>query len=497
MPELVGKEFRFATHVAAIYNVRPDIHVIKEILHYSDGSTRANLRVIENFKRPIWITQPHHRNHVEKKEFESMDKLNKYMTTESDLIHTIKMRLNDSRYSTAKTLRDVRDNPYLYGVDITTTTMMKYAYMQKYPNCNTPYSVAALDIETDIDTDEITIIGVGMIDRFYAAISSKLVDGIPNVISQLRYLFKKYIPSQTMRESIVPVFELYDTEVELVRAAIGKLHTWQPDIAAIWNIDFDMSHMINACTKDGVEPKDIFSDPSLPVEYRDFKYKKDTDFKITESGVRKPKGPQEMWNTVKCPSSFYWLDAMSVYNFVRVGGKQVPGGFSLDHVLGKELGSEYKKLKIFNEDDRANSSVEGTVDWHRYMSHERPLEYIIYNAWDILSMISLDDKIHDMSISLPLLSGPNDFDIFHQSPKKLVGELFFLYQEKGLVIGCKANQQDTEDRALSLSEWIIMLPIINTSSTGSRAIQEGYIDNNIRLHCADSDQSSGWMRPAA
>ena len=76
MPELVGKEFRFATHVPAIYNVRPDIHVIKEILHYSDGSTKPNLRIIENFKRPIWITQPHHRNHIEKKEFESMDKLN-------------------------------------------------------------------------------------------------------------------------------------------------------------------------------------------------------------------------------------------------------------------------------------------------------------------------------------------------------------------------------------------------------------------------------------
>ena len=54
--------------------------------------------------------------------------------------------------------------------------------------------------------------------------------------------------------------------------------------------------IVEVCQNNGVDPKDVFSDPEVPKELRYFKYKQGSNYKITASGKRKSKTPAEMWN---------------------------------------------------------------------------------------------------------------------------------------------------------------------------------------------------------
>lgn len=50
------------------------------------------------------------------------------------------------------------------------------------------------------------------------------------------------------------------------------------------------------------------------------------------------------------------------------------------------------------------------------MSKNKKLEYFIYNNWDILSMLVLDDFTTDISKTISILSGNSGFDIFDSGP---------------------------------------------------------------------------------
>ena len=377
--EIIGKEFRFGFHLSAIPDVRRDTHVVKEVIHYKDGTSKPHLRIIENFKRPFWITKEHYQKHKDKKECELLDRVTQYTATESGLARAVLTRLG-SRYNGKKTLRDALPSPYIYGLDVSGLTMMKYYYSKKYPDFNTPYTMCALDTEVDIDTGELLILSVCTTDNIYVTILDRMVENRNNPEEQLKYLYDKYIPDCDLKEKINVTFDICTDELQMIVNAFKKVHEWQPDFLAIWNISYDMEVLLKVLEKSEVDPKDIFSDPSLPPELREFKFVKGQIQKVTESGVLKPLEPREQWHTVKCPASFYWIDAMSAYHFVRVGTKNVPGGYSLDNILTTELGEGYKKLKF---KDEVAEYLDGP-DWHKYMVAKRPLEYIIYNCWNII-----------------------------------------------------------------------------------------------------------------
>ena len=173
-------------HIPAEENVRDDIHVVKEVITYEDGTTKRNLRLITNYKRPFWVTKEHYRNHKQKKESEELKKLNEYYCTQSDLAKETGMRLGI--YGKKLTMRDTSRSPYLYGTDVDSRVFLKNYYISKYGNIFTPYTVCVLDTEVDINTDELIIITVGMEGKSYTAILYKLVEHTVDTISQLNYL---------------------------------------------------------------------------------------------------------------------------------------------------------------------------------------------------------------------------------------------------------------------------------------------------------------------
>lgn len=446
--KIIARECVFSTHLEAIPNVRKDTHVVKEIRHHADGSISRGIKIVEDFKRPFWITKPHFQNHKQKKEAEDIDKLNEYSSTQSDLGRNVAVRLG-SRYIGRSQLRDVVDNPFIYGIDVDSKVFIKKMYDQKFPGYHTSLKVATLDIEVNTITNETVIVSVSTADNIYTVFLNKIIPNRRNLDEQFDFLFKKYVPKTALTENVKIEYEGCETEIEMIRKVFAKLHSWQPDLLSVWNLGYDLGYILEICKDNNVDPKDIFSDPSLPENLRFFKLKLGKDAKVTESGKYKPNGPEETWHVVTAPASFYIMDAMAAYNYVRVGGKKVPGGYGLDNVLSKELGEEFKKLKF---DVEEANSLHG-IDWHKYMLSRYPLMYIIYNQWDTLSMHQLDAKTKDLNTNVSTLSGYSGFDVFNSGPKKIVDSMHFFYVDRGKVLGCRSSRVD-DDKLLGLDAWI-------------------------------------------
>ena len=124
--KIVAKECRFAIHMPTKRSDVPDFHLVKEVLHYEDGTTQPNVRFLRDYKRPVYVTMPAYRNHEQKKEEEEVSKLLKYECTQSDLRTKVAQALGKA-WSNAQ-LRQLADSPYLYGTDITSTALIKQSY---------------------------------------------------------------------------------------------------------------------------------------------------------------------------------------------------------------------------------------------------------------------------------------------------------------------------------------------------------------------------------
>lgn len=495
--KIIKRECKFVTHLEAIEGVRPDIHLVKEHITYEDGRIEPKLTPIVNFKRDFYITKPHYQKYKQKKECEELEKLNKYSATESELGKEACSRLGGFKFVGKSSLWDAKESPYLYGVEIDSRTILKHLYSVKYPNTFTPYTLAVLDIETNIETNEIVLISVACKDKVYVGIVESIFKGRIDVIKQLNYLYNKHIPETEISKNITPEFILCKSELELIKTIIGKTHEIKSDFLAVWNINYDIPFIMERCAHYGVDPADIFSDPSLPKEYRVFEYKKSMSSRTTASGVAKIYSPWEQWHVIKSSSSYYLIDAMCAYYYVRVGAKQVPGGYSLNNILETELGSKYKKLKFENLNDDHNDGV----DWHKFMLTNHPLEYTIYNAWDVISVLELDNKTKDLSYSIAALSGDSSFDVFKSGPKKITDALHFFYLDRGKVLGLrqgtrkKKKEEDKNPMLLGLDGWIQLMFARRIKDLGLDVIEEDkLIKTCIRAFSYDIDTVSAYPR---
>jgi len=496
MSKIIARECRFVFHKPADSGNK-DTHIVKEMLHYSNGTTNKSIRLIEDFRRPFWVTKMHKRNHKDKKESELIDNLLEGTCTQSNMGREIAVKLG-SRYNGVTSLWDIKSSPFVYGIDINSKTYIKHLYQTKYPDIITPYEVCVLDIETDTITNEIIIMSISTKDKLYTVITKKflqakitskdkLKDIEKEVIPKLEYLYNKYVPETDISKNIHREYCIVNTELDVVLEIMTMAHKWKPDFMAVWNMGYDVPKLLEVLKKYHVDPKGVFCEPTLPDNVKYFKYKEGPRQKVTASGKFKPIEPKDRWDVVDCPASFYWIDAMASYNYIRIGGKTIPGGYSLDNVLKYELGSKLSKLKF--EDDTA-SYIKG-IDWHQHMVANKPLEYVIYNQWDVMSVLQLDDKTMDLNQVLPMLSGISNFDIFNSGPKRIVDALHFYYLEHGRVLSCRDPKAEDKD-LLGLGSWITLLPSHRISDKGASVICGSNINSNIRQFVSDSDQVSGY-----
>ena len=482
--KLVGKECKFVTYCPPFEPGGSDMHVVKEVAHYSDGTTEPTVKLIEDFKRPFYITKKGARNHEQKKEWEKVDNLIEYRTTQSKIVESVSRAIGEPWFK--GNMRKLCRNPYIYGTDILSTAIIKKMYQQKYNNLFSIYRYATFDTETDVvgqcgNDEEIICATLTMEDKVYTVISKKWLGGVINVDEQVQHAARKYIGDTVERRKLKIEVEMAENDTDIVLKIFKKAHIWKPDIIGIWNMIFDIRKVEQALARAGINPADVFSDPVVPKEFRRYEFKEGPMQTVTSSGVLKSLKFNERWHTLYAPASFYFVDAACVYTKIRTGA-QNEQSYGLDAIAKKHEVDGKLRFKD------AEHLVEGSLDWHRYMQVYHKIEYVIYNMQDCIIMLDLDEKTKDIEISFAVYSGCSDFEHFKSQPRRSVDRLHWFCLEHGYVIGSTSNEMATEhdDMTLDNNDWIITLPAHLVMDNGLKIIAENeLLSSNIRTHVGD------------
>lgn len=436
--KIVAKECRFAIHIPTRSSDAPDLHLVKEVRHYEDGTHEPFTNFVKNYKRPFAVTKEAYRNHEQKKESESLDRLNTHHCTQSDLRFHVARALGKG-WSNAQ-MRELSKSPFLYGTDVSSTVHIKSEYRKRWPDVATDYTVAYYDIETDMTSEEGDPIMTTLVfeDLIHTTILSSFFRGYSNVVERILEMLEKQLKIELPEKKYRFKIELVDSMKDLIKKPIDTAHEKQPDFIAIWNIDFDLPKVIGALERQKVDIKDVFCHPGLPPHMRFCKYKKGKTKKVTASGQVKPMNPSEQWHSLLVPASFYFICAMSSYRFIRQGAPEEPD-YKLDSILEKEKIGGKLKMGVADE-------FEGG-DWHYVMQTRFKFEYVIYHIFDCIRMQQLNDKTGDLTTALPVRAGCSDFAKFNSQTKRLSDKYSIYLESRGHVIGVVEPKDDNKDVA--------------------------------------------------
>ena len=280
---------------------------------------------------------------------------------------------------------------------------------------------------------------------------------------------------------------LVDSPAKVVIALMGSAHKWHPDFVTTWSIEADMSHMLAALATEDIDPAYVFSDPSIPKKYKFFNFRKDEPYKTKADGSRSTKAFSELWHTVTCPASFTFVCAMASYRALRTRDQQ-RSDWKLDGILHDELNLGKLKFKSVPPE------VSG-VDWHIEMQTKHRIEYMVYLAFDGISVELLNEKTKDLSYTLRGAAGVSEISKFKSNPKRLADDNHFELLKNGKVIGSTSSDMKDEFDELtpSLKNWIIALASELEFEMGVTIIDEfPLLETNVTTHASDTDVTSAY-----
>lgn len=484
-------ELRNITYFKATDYSEDDILLLNEKIHLPTGEIKSRLKVIENFKKPIYIHKPGYRTYTQKKVWKPKSEMDKYMTTEAKLVDTIKMALGLplGKYMTQ---RQVCRSPYVYGTDLKSTSIVRKMYKDRYPTTVSDASVAVIDIETNVCTvkGEIIAISLTFKDKAVIATTKDFLGTTPLPEENFFKLLDKLTPEVRGERNTKVEFFIADSPAKAVIHVFKRAHEWKPDFITGWNsVSFDIPRIVGALEDEGYNPADVFSDPSIHPKYRQYRYISGPTSKKTSSGKEMPLAGYEQWHSISCPSSFYFLDSMCLYYQIRKG-KEKEENYKLDTILNKEI----KRGKVgITEADHLDG-----VDKHRFMQEKYKLEYLVYNLFDCVGVEMLDEKTKDIAKTFTTLAGVSDFSDYTSNPKRLADAINFFVQEDenfNGVLGSASDElkTDLDKDCVGLDGWIVALPTERLLDNGMDFIKElpGYI-TKVHAQSADTDVSSGY-----
>lgn len=500
--KIVKSEVRFSWHLPK-NDYRPDLHYIREDVTYADGFVKPNIRLVKDYERPVWVTTQAFRDHKDKKEYEYIDRLNIIRTTQSDMTSSVAKLLGQGHL--ANNPKAVKDSPYVYGLDVTSTSLIKLASLKRNNYTHSPSTVATFDIETQIGHNgEILMATIAMKGKTHTAIMKSFLPGIPDPEARIKKAFKYYLPQY---EDLDTMFSFHDDEISMLRHIFRIANEWAPVFLAIWNMDFDIPKVLERIKAKNGNQAEIICDPNIPAYARTCRYRQGPSKKTTQSGKVTPIHPALRWHTLTASSTFYVIDAMCVYRQLRMADAALPS-YSLDYVLTNVLGTG--KLN-FKEADGY-----GGAKWHTFMQEKYPIEYIVYNIYDCLSMLELEQKTGDLSKSLPFFAEITDFQKFNSQVRKVTDAAFLFGLEHNRVIGTVGNvdydeaeevelpeEEDLLDesgeydpekfKTLDLRDWIQLLPQNQLLKGGLKCLED-YPDvvTNVRGITCDLDATSSY-----
>lgn len=444
-------ECKHALYFTANDGSNNDLNLVKGYTYHEDGTRTPTLLQLYNYKRPFYITQEGYRNHKDKKEWEDISKVRKFESTDIDLAASVSRALGRPAGGRLD-LRQICQSPYVYGTDVTAPVLIKHHYLSRWPHRVSDNIVAVLDSETDMveGTGEILMLGLTCKEKAKLCVTKKFLRGIDNPEQAIQDAFVKYLGEYIEKRKIKLEVEILDTPGQVVASIIKSAHEWKPDFLAAWNIDYDFPVMEKALVNEGYNVADVFSDPSIPREFRQYEYKQGPAQKVTSSGKTMALSAAERWHEVRCPASWYVLDPMCVYLKLRIAGGKEPS-YSLDSILQKHLG--IRKLKFKEADHLSGPS------WHKFMQTEYRIEYCIYNLFDCIGVELLDEVTTDLRSMVSLMTDHSEYRRFPSQPRRTWDDLNFMVQEHGKVAGSTSNKMvdENDQYVIGGDDWIVTL----------------------------------------
>lgn len=449
-----------------------------EIIH-QDGTTewKDNLRLYHDPVRPFWITKPEYRDHLFKKEFESILHMDAIYVNDSQLENALAEALggfyNGFR---SPNLKQLCSSPYVYGADIDTQVIIKQRYMHEVPPGHLPQITrGALDIEAEPFKDgRINLITfmhekdiyTGALAEFCRAWSPDQQRSWAVGEKECLEIIYKLLGEQFKNNGYTLHFKILPTEASLIKWSFSNIHQRKTDYISVWNMGFDIPKIIERLTCLGCNPADVFSHPAIPTPYRFVEFKEDKSELIQHF--------TDKWHWVSAASYSQFIDAMCLYARLRKTAGREPS-YALDEISNKEVGQQ--KLHF------------GAITNHQYMQKYRFLEYIAYNINDVTIMRMMEDKNNDIN-ALNALSGMSTLAQFNRQTIMVRNNFYDYGRYHGMIPASAGPKMMSEYDEMLPKAGGAVLPPNKAIGVGIEAVFEFNTPSLVSILTNDLDVSS-------
>ncbi|TQH49588.1 hypothetical protein [Pseudomonas aeruginosa] len=465
---IVAKVCKHSNYSVSRFNRGSDLTCVKITNIHEDGGRSQSFISIKDYKQPYYIVKENKRKYKQHKDYIEESWCREYKAPRAQIaFNVIKQLYGRADYKAS--LAEAKESPYVFGLDQTPPVHIKHQFFKKYGEHQEkePFTVAAYDVETDMDApgNPIMMASVTMKRKaYFAAVRSWFKEpDDATILKHLKDAEAKWLSEHLERRQCVVQYELFDTPGQVVVACINKMHEWQPDWVASWNAEYDMTKNEEALRNEGYRLEDVYCDPSIPKEFRYYELNLGRTHKVKEDGSKMPLEPQEKWPTVRTMATWQWLDAMSFFCIKRQPSEGKLPDVSLEgaakhvNVPGKLYTEEGAHIRP------------GTPQWHRYMQRKWPYLYCMYNIGDDFVIEEINEKTNDLSLSLPMLLKYSEYFNYVSQPKLVSDTLSFFARRYGFVWGSTPRKRDQSiiDKLPPLSNWIALLDTEKNADVGA------------------------------
>lgn len=468
---VIGKVCKHAVYVVSKRDKLKDMTFIKQTSIHENGDRTNQFLKVPDYVRPFYIVREKYRKFQQKKDYIDKRLVKEYKSTQARLAMSIKRVLYGINDRNAE-LMVVKNNPYVFGCETPVPVLIKHKYFERYGDYQETEAstMAAYDVETDMingDGEDVIMASTTFKKHIYFAVIRSFFDGMSDdeILEGLKKAEDELIGERLRRRNATVHYEIVDTQTEVVENNIKCWHMWEPDYISSWNASYDMQRNEHALIMGNRDLEEVYTDPSLPREFRYYEYDKGRTHKRKENGDSQPLEWQEQYPTVRAAAKWQWLDGASFYAI-----KNAPKGKKESYSLEFTAQDNGIEGKLYT--DRGSHLTQGKGAWHRWMQKYAKFEYCMYNISDNLVIEELDEKTNDVALNLPLLLKSTEFFNYPSQPKCISNELSFIAEEHGFIWGTKGRgSKDDPDKKLdvhkpTLGEWIALLETEKNADNG-------------------------------
>lgn len=472
---IIARVCKHANYGVHRHDALKDLLCAKITNVHEDGSRSNQFIAIEDYKQPYWQVKEKFRKYTQRKDYIDQRMCKQFSSSRARLAYNISKTLY-GRADIRADLRQMKGSQFIFGCEQTTPVIFKQKFFDKYPKHQETesYTMAAYDVETNLFSvnEEVIMASVTFKEKAYFAAVRGWFDEKTDeeIMANLKKFEESHMREILTERNCTVEYELFDNDGQVVEACIKRFHMWKPDWVTSWNATFDMEKNEESLVRHGYDLADVYSDPSIPQWYRNYKLDKGRTHKVKDNGDKTPLEPQEKFPTIRTMASWQWADAMSFYAI-----KRAPSGKLDSYKLEAIAQREKVPGKLYSKE--GEDYLAGSFEWHKHMQKHHKYVYCMYNINDNFVIEDINEKTADFKLSLPMLLKSSEYFNYPSQPSVISDALSFIALENGYVWGCTGSKKDNEfkDKLPDLGDWIALLETEKNAELG-KVLFEGLSD---------------------